>query len=171
VGPNQLASGRVLAHTAAHAKPFAEVQDAVRTAFIAQRSAELAREDGQAKLKAWLAKPASATGLPAPIAISRDAPQDQSAALVEAVLRADPTKLPHFVGVDLGAEGYALAQIDKVLPPAEQSAEQKAQSRTRYTQLWTLAEVRSDYDLLKVRYKAKILVPMPKVDELGAPRR
>jgi hypothetical protein len=29
--------------------------------------------------------------------------------------------------------------------------------------------VRSDYDLLKVRYKAKILVPMPKVDELGAP--
>lgn len=171
VGPNQLASGRVLAHTAAHAKPFAEVQDAVRTAFIAQRSAELAREDGQAKLKAWLAKPASATGLPAPIAISRDAPQDQPAALVEAVLRADPTKLPHFVGVDLGAEGYALAQIDKVLPPAEQSAEQKAQSRTRYTQLWTLAEVRSDYDLLKVRYKAKILVPMPKVDELGAPRR
>ena len=171
VGPNQLASGRVLAHTAAHAKPFAEVQDAVRTAFIAQRSAELAREDGQAKLKAWLAKPASATDLPAAIAVSRDAPQDQPAVLVEAVLRADPTKLPHFVGVDLGAEGYAIAQIDKVLPPVEQSAEQKAQNRTRYTQLWTLAEVRSDYDLLKARYKAKILVPMPKADDLGIARQ
>ncbi|MEZ5608645.1 MAG: SurA N-terminal domain-containing protein [Burkholderiaceae bacterium] len=171
VGPNQLASGRVLAHTAAHAKPFAEVQDAVRSAYIAQRSAEMARQDGQAKLKAWLTKPASATGLPAAIAVSRDAPQDQPAALVEAVLRADPAKLPHFVGVDLGADGYAIAQIEKVLPPAEQNAEQKAQNRSRYIQLWSLAEVRSDYELLKARYKARILVPMPKADALGAVRQ
>ena len=170
VGPNQLAAGRVLTHSAAHAKPFADVQADVRTAFIAQRSAEMAREDGQAKLKAFTVQPASASGLGAPIALSRDAPHDQPAALVEAVLRADPTKLPQFVGVDLGAEGFAIAQIDKVLPPAAPSAEQSAQNRARYLQLWSLAEVRSDYDLLKARYKAKILVPMPKVDALTAAR-
>jgi peptidyl-prolyl cis-trans isomerase D len=80
-------------------------------------------------------------------------------ALVEAVLRADPAKLPSFVGVDLGAGGYALVRVDKVLPRADQTPEQQAQSRTRYDQLWGVAEARSYYDLLKARYKAEILVP------------
>ena len=170
VGPNQLASGRVLAHTAAHAKPLAEVKAAVREAFIAQRSAQAALQDGQAKLKAWQANPAAATGLPAAITLSRLDPKGQSPLLVDAALRADPAKLPVFVGVDLGAAGYAIAQVDKVLPPATQTPEQAEQSRARYDQLWALAEVRSYYDLLKARYKARILVPAPPQDAVPAAR-
>ncbi len=170
VGPNQLASGRVLAHTAAHAKPLAEVKAAVREAFIAQRSAQAALQDGQAKLKAWQANPATATGLPAAITLSRLDPKGQSPLLVDAALRADPAKLPVFVGVDLGAAGYAIAQVDKVLPPATQTPEQAEQSRARYDQLWALAEVRSYYDLLKARYKARILVPAPPQDAVPAAR-
>ena len=170
IGPNQLASGRVLEHTAAHAKPLAEVKAAVREAFIAQRSAQAALQDGQAKLKTWLANPASATGLPAAITLSRLDTQGQSPLLVDAALRADPAKLPTFVGVDLGGAGYAIAQVEKVLPPAAQTPEQAQQSRARYDQLWAMAEVRSYYDLLKARYKAKILVPEPKADALTAAR-
>ena len=159
LGGNQLASGRVVSHSAAHARPFAEVQSEVRTAFVNQRAAELARQDGQARLKAWSDQPASATSLPAAVVLSRDEAQGQPEALVEAVLRADPAKLPSFVGVDLGAGGYALVRVDKVLPRADQTPEQQAQSRTRYDQLWGVAEARSYYDLLKARYKAEILVP------------
>ena len=170
VGPNQLASGRVLEHTAAHAKPLADVKAAVREAFIAQHSAQAALQDGQAKLKAWSANPAAATGLPAAITLSRVDPKDQAPQLVDAALRADPAKLPAFVGVDLGAAGYAIAQVEKVLPPATQTPEQAEQSRARYDQLWALAEVRSYYDQLKTRYKARILVPAPPQDALSAAR-
>ncbi len=160
-GNNQLVSGRVVAHQPAHARPLAEVRDEVRAAFMNQRGAEQARQEGQARLKAWTDQPASATTLPAPTALSRDEPQGQPSALVEAVLRADPTKLPAFVGVDLGADGYAVARVDKVLPQAEQTADQAAESRLRYQQMWGLAEALGYYDALKARYKVQILVPRP----------
>ncbi|QTD44326.1 SurA N-terminal domain-containing protein [Ottowia testudinis] len=161
LGGNQLASGRILSHSPAHARPFAEVQTEVRRALVSQRAAELARQDGQARLKAWSEQPQSATGLPAATVLSREAPQGQPVPLVEAVLRADPAKLPAFVGIDLGAEGYAVARVDKVLPRPEQTSEQQAESRARYDQLWGAAEGRSYYDLLKARYKARILPPAP----------
>ena len=148
-------------HTPAHARPFDEVKAEVRSAFLRERGAELARQEGQARQKAWTAQPASATSLPAPVVLSRDEPQGQPMTLVEAVLRADPAKLPTFVGVDLGVDGYAVARVDKVLPAQTPSAEQAAQSQARYGQLWGLAEARSYYELLKARYKAQILTPAP----------
>lgn len=161
LGGNQIASGRVVSHTPAHARPFDEVKAEVRSAFLRERGAELARQEGQARQKAWTAQPASATSLPAPVVLSRDEPQGQPMTLVEAVLRADPAKLPTFVGVDLGVDGYAVARVDKVLPAQTPSAEQAAQSQARYGQLWGLAEARSYYELLKARYKAQILTPAP----------
>lgn len=161
LGGNQLASGRILSHSPAHARPFAEVQGEVRTAFVNQRAAELARQEGQARLKAWTEKPASATSLPAPLTLSRDETQGQPGTLIEAVLRADPAKLPAFVGVDLGADGYAVARVDKVLPRPEPTADVAKQNLTRYEQLWGVAEARSYYDLLKARYKVQILAPTP----------
>ena len=82
------------------------------------------------------------------------------------MLRADPGKLPTFVGVDLGAEGYAVARVEKVLPRAEQTAEAAAQGRLRYEQLWAMAEARSYYESLKTRYKAQILTPKPDLSSL-----
>ena len=161
VGGNQIVSGRVVSHNPAHARPFAEVQADVRAAFVHQRGAELARQEGQARLKGWTAQPATATSLPAALVLSRDEAQGQPASLIEAALRADPAKLPSFVGVDLGVDGYVVARVDKVLPPAEQTAEKLAQSRARYEQLWNVAEAQSYYDFLKSRYKAQILVPIP----------
>ena len=160
-GNNQLVSGRIVSHSPAHARPLTEVREAVRTAFVNQRGAEQARQEGEARLKAWTEQPASATALPEPLTLSRNEPQDQPAALVDAVLRADAGKLPSFVGVDLGPDGYAVARVDKVLPQTEQSAEEAAQSRAQYEQLWGLAEAVGYYDALKARYKAQILVPRP----------
>ncbi len=161
IGANQLASGRVVEHRPAHARPFDEVKAEVRSAFIEQRGAEMARQEGAERLKAWSENPASATDLPAAVKLSRDGAPEQPQALIEAVLRADPAKLPAFVGVDLGAQGYALARVDKVLPPAEQAADAAAQSHARYEESWALAETRRYYDFLKDRYKARILVPTP----------
>ncbi len=160
IGANQLVSGRVVQHSPAHARPFAEVKNEVREAFISERGAEMARSEGAERLKAWTEKPASATHLPAAVTLSRDG-STESPQLVEAVLRADSTKLPSFVGVDLGAQGYAIARVDKVLPHAEQAADTLAQGRARYEELWAITEARRYYDYLKDRYKARILVAAP----------
>ncbi len=161
-GPNELASGRIVAHTAAHARPFAEVKTEVRAAYIAQKAAEQALKDGQERLKAWEAKPESATAeLTKVVTVSRDQPEGQPAALVEAALRADPTKLPKLVGVNLGAEGFVVARVDKVVPMKTMSADEAKQNLLRYEQMWALSETVSYYDNLKAKYKAKILVPLP----------
>lgn len=167
VGPNQLAAGRMLEHRPAHARPFEEVEAEVRTAWLRERGAQAAREDGAARLKAWQADPASATGLQEAVTLSRDDPHGQPAAVIEAVLRVDPDKLPQFVGVDLDENGYTLARVDKVLPPAARSPQEVSQIRAGYTQLWNNAEMQSYYDDLKRRYKARILVPQPAPGELA----
>ena len=162
VGANELVSGRVVAHQPAHARPFAEVKTEVRAAYIAQKGAEQALKTGQERLKAWEAKPESATpDLTKVVTVSRDQPEGQSAALVEAVLRADPTKLPKLIGVNLGAEGFVVARVDKVMPHHGGSKEESAQNLLRYEQMWALAETVGYYDTLKAKYKAKILVPEP----------
>ena len=162
IGPNQLAAGRVLSYSPAHARAYAEVKDAVRAAYLAERGAQLARQAGEQQLKAWRASPASANGsLGAPVTLSRQAPGGQPAALVEAVLRAAPDKLPAWVGVDLGAGGYAIARVDKVLPWSAPDAAQSTQDLDHYSQQWTAVESAAYYDYLKDRYKAQILVPAP----------
>ncbi|WP_036596728.1 SurA N-terminal domain-containing protein [Ottowia thiooxydans] len=170
VGPNQLAAGRVTQYTAAHARPFAEVKSEVQARYISVRGAEMARKEGEARLAAWRAQPASATTLPAPIVISRENPQEQPAVLLEAVLRADATKPPVFVGVDLGQAGYAVARVNKIVPRAVSAADAAAQERLRYEQLWGSAEAKAYYDLLKTRFKGEILVPAVTAGIPGAAR-
>lgn len=159
---NELVSGRVVRHVAAHARPLAEVKEQVRAAFVEQRSADLAREQGQAQLKSWTEQPKSVPAdLPAPVVVSRGETHGQPAAVLEAVLRADPAKLPVFVGVNLGTEGFAVVRVDKIVPRPAPTAEEAQQNLQRYEQLWANAEAHSYYEQLKERYKAKILVPQP----------
>ncbi len=168
VASNQLISGRVTQYTPARTRPLAEVKDIVRQRWLAQRGAEEARKDGIAKLAAWKAAPATAV-LPESLAVSRDQPQKQPASVVDAALRADAAALPALVGVDLGAQGYAIVKVLKVLP-REASLEAAAkQERTQYAEWWTSAESMAYYNVLKDRFKTEIKVAKPvraKVDQL-----
>ena len=160
IGPSQLASGRIVQYQPARTRPLAEVKDEVRARLIAQRGAELAKKEGEAKLAAWKAKPDSAE-LPAPAPLSRDDLAKQPRALVEAVLRADPAALPAFVGVDLGPEGYAVAKVNKVLPREAAAGPTAQQDLQQYNRSWVTAEGLAYYALLKERFKVKINVPKP----------
>jgi len=161
VGPSQLASGRIVQYTPAHTRPLAEVKDTVRQRLVAQRAAEEARKEGVAKLAAWRAAPASATGLAAPVVVSREQTQKLPVPVIDAALRADSSTLPAFAGVDLGSQGYAIVKVEKVIPrdaPVEAAAKQQ---RDQYGQWWTSAESLAYYNTLKDRFKAEILIPKP----------
>jgi peptidyl-prolyl cis-trans isomerase D len=167
VGSNQLVSGRIVQYSPARTLPLAEVRDSVRQHWLAQHGAEDARKDGMAKLAAWKAAPAAAA-LAAPILVSREQGQQLPAALVDAALRADASALPSFSGVDLGAQGYAIVKVNKVVPrdPANEAAAK--QERVQYGQQWTSAETLAYYKGLKDRFKAEILVAKPAVAQQNA---
>jgi peptidyl-prolyl cis-trans isomerase D len=159
-GPNQMVAGRITKYSPARTKPFDEVKAQVRDAVVAAKAAELAKKDGEAKLAAWKASPASAE-LPAAVPLSRQDAGKQPRPVIDAALRADPSRLPAFVGVDLGADGYAVVKVNKILgreapPPAQ--ADQELQ---QYGRAWTMAESTAYYDLLKERFKVQINVPRP----------
>jgi peptidyl-prolyl cis-trans isomerase D len=166
IATGQLASGRIVQYTPARTKPFAEVKDSVRARLLAERAAELARKEGSAQLSVWKAQPAKAD-LPGAIVVSRDQLAGQPSALVEAVLRADLGQAPAWVGVDLGAQGYAVAKVNKALPRIPPAAEALAQEHKQFAQLLASAEGYAYYAALKERFKAQILVPRPIRDANG----
>lgn len=160
VAPGQLVAGRVVQHQPARTLPLEQVKAQVVERVKAARGTELARQAGTEQLAAWKATPASAT-LPAPVVVSRDEPAGLPRGVVDAALKADPSALPSLLGVDLGAQGYAIVRVNKSIAreqPAEAVAKQEAQ---RYAQWWAQAETLSYYNLLKDRFKVEIKAAKP----------
>ncbi|RTQ31742.1 peptidyl-prolyl cis-trans isomerase [Variovorax gossypii] len=160
VGPSQLASGRVTKYSPAHPVPLADVKDKIRAQLVAERAAVLAKTEGEAKLAAWTAKADGAT-FGAPVTVSRRDVQSQPLPVIDAALRADPSKLPVLVGVDLGAQGYTVVRVTKVVPRTPPPAELAKQEQSQVGQSIAAAEDAAYYNLLKDRFKAEILVPKP----------
>lgn len=155
--PSQLTSARVIEYTPARTLPLAEVRDLVRQRVVAQRAAELAKSEGVARLKAWTEAPSLAI-LPASVILSRDLAQNFPQQVLASALRADTSKLPTFVGVDLGAQGYAVLKINQVTPRVAPDAATAERDRAQYAQWWNNAEVQAYYGLLKDRFKVEILI-------------
>jgi peptidyl-prolyl cis-trans isomerase D len=159
-GPNQMVSGRIVQYSPARTRPFAEVKTQVRERVVAAKAAELARKDGEAKLAAWKAAPATAT-LGQAMPLSRQDAAKEPPQVIEAALRADPSALPAWVGVDLGAQGYAVVKVNRVLPREAPAGPQGQQELAQYTRAWTTAEAMAYYNMLKDRFKVKVNVPRP----------
>ena len=157
LAPNVLAAARIISYNPARTLPLDEVKARVREQVVAQQSTERARLEGAAKLAEWKASP-DAAKLPAAIVVSRESKQAQPTALVEAALRASTQALPAWVGVDLGASGYAVVKVEKVLPRDAANAAGLARERDQYAQWWASAEGLAYYKLLKEKFKAEIKI-------------
>ncbi len=113
VAPNTLVSGRMTNYRARAVKPFDEVKPLVVEAVRQQEALRLAKEAGAAALAAW--KEGKGTGnFSAVEKVSRGAPGTLAPDAVRAVFKANAAKLPGYVGVDLGAQGYGVYRVDAV---------------------------------------------------------
>ena len=157
LAPNVLAAARIINYSPARTLPLDDVKARVREQVLAQQANERARAEGAAKLAEWKASPDTAK-LSAAIVVSREAKQAQPNALVEAALRASTQALPSWVGVDLGASGYAVVKVEKVLPRDAANAAGVARERDQYAQWWASAEGLAYYKLLKEKFKAEIKI-------------
>ena len=160
VGSNQLVSARIAQYNPARVLTLAEVKDRVRERLINERAAELARKEGEAKLAQWKLDAKDAK-LAAPVVVARDQLQSLEMPLVEAALRTDVSKLPGWIGVDLGGKGYSVVRVNAVLPRAEKAKDVAAREQAQIAQ-W-LAKMESDayFDVLKRRMRVNIKVPNP----------
>jgi peptidyl-prolyl cis-trans isomerase D len=160
VAPKQLVSGRITQYTAARTLPLAEVKERVRERLLGVRSFEMAKKEGTDKLAVWKAAPASAV-MPDAVVIARNQPQNLPMPLIEAALKADTSKLPEFVGVEVAGRAYFIAKINKVLPPTAADQDMVKQAREQVSQAWVAAEDQAYYNLLKERFKTNILLAKP----------
>jgi len=161
LGGSQLVSARVVVHTPARLPPYDDVKDAVRAAVVEDQAAALARKEGQARLEALKQNPG--TALQQTAVLSRGQAQGVPKQLLDAVLLAPQDKLPAPIGVDLGAGGYVVARVLKVLP-REQAAATDAVLVPQLAQAWGAAEAEAYLGALKRRFKAEVEPSARKAD-------
>ncbi len=156
VSANQLASARVVQHSPARVLPLDEVKARVTTSVKNDQAAALARADGTARLA--LLRSAAPGELANQGVVSRNRPEGLDQKSLEGILKADASKLPATVGVDLAGQGYLVARIDKVLP-ADLPADQQDAMRNQFAQMLAQAESQAYLQALKTRYGATVLAP------------
>ena len=153
IGPNQLAAARIVQHTPARVQALAEVKEVVRERVVAAQAAALARKEGAQRLTELQKAPDMV--LSQALILSRAQTQNLPRSVVDAVLGADPGKLPTVVGVDLGDQGYVLARVTQVLP-REAAPGGDVSLQQQYGQAWAAAESMAYLEALKKRYKAEV---------------
>lgn len=160
-GTSQMVAGRVAEYMPARTLAYEEVQAQVRQRFVAEKAAELARKEGEAKRATWADNAASATGLSAPMIVARDLPQNQPRAILDAVLSTNTDALPAWTGVDMGVQGYAVAKVNRVVAPEPAEPQLAQQRQQQYVQWWSTAEGLAYYETLKQRFEVQIKAPRP----------
>jgi len=164
VAPSVLVSARVVEFRPATKRPLAEVEAQIRQRVTLEEAGRLARAAGEAKLNAAKAS-GDATGFGAPVSVSRtkEPAINQTAAI--AVLKADVTKLPAYVGVEVPGQGYGVYRIGKVSQPAQPDTARRKQESDQIGNLVGQQQMYDYVEALKAKAKVKINV---KPTELGA---
>jgi len=119
----------------------------------------LAKKDGAVKLDLWKKSPEKAE-LQTPVALSRDQNLKLPGNLVDEALRANPDKLPVLLGVDLGAKGYGIVKVNKMLPTANDPSKMP-ELKQRFVKSWSTAENLAYFSYLKAILKVTIKEPAP----------
>ena len=144
VGNNTLISARVTDYKPAAVPALDAIKDVVRQKVVAEQAAELAKKDGAAKL-AELQKSKSVDGFAAAQKVSRTQSQGLTPAALSAVYKVDAKTLPAYVGVDLGADGYAIYRVNAVIPvrrsirsnwPPRSSRWRRSTRRAKAKRIW-----------------------------------
>jgi len=157
VAPAVLIAGRVVEFKPAAKRPLAEVEPQIRQRVTQEEALRLARQAGEAKLAAAKAS-GDATGFGPAKTIARTRQPEINPAGALAAFKADVTKLPAYVGVDLPGQGYAVYRIGKVGQPAQLDTARRAREAEQIGSLVGQAELYNFVEALKAKSKVKVNV-------------
>ncbi|WP_151636433.1 SurA N-terminal domain-containing protein [Noviherbaspirillum aerium] len=158
VAPSTLIAGRVVEHKPVAKRPFEEVQEVVRQRVIQEEAAALAKKAGEAKLAA--AKSGDNAGFGEVRTVSRTKAEGVNQAALPSIMRADATKLPAYVGVDLGAQGYGVYKITKLGQPANPDTARRNAEQQQIANALAQQEALAYLEVLKKKAKVEVLKPV-----------
>jgi peptidyl-prolyl cis-trans isomerase D len=164
VAPSTLVAGRVVEFKPASKPPLAEVEAVIRQRVTQEEAARLARQAGEAKLAAAKAS-GDATGFGETKLVSRTKQPTINETAAVAVMKADASKLPAYVGVEIPGQGYGVYRIAKVVQPAQADEARRKQEAEQIGRAVGGGEMYGFVEALKHKAKAKINV---KPADLGA---
>jgi peptidyl-prolyl cis-trans isomerase D len=150
-----LISGHVTDYKPASVQPLDVVKAQVTQKLVAQQSAELARKAGEAKLAEVRASKSTAGFSPAS-KITRADTQGVPAQAIAPIFKADPQKLPAYVGVDLGDGGYAIYRVNSVNVPTTTDPQHLAGAQQQLAQLMGGSEWNAYQDALRDRSRVSV---------------
>lgn len=159
IAPSTLMSGRVVEHKPATKRPLAEVADAIRMRVTQEEAVKLAKKEGEAKLAAAKAS-GDAAGFGEAKVVARLKEPPFAPAASEAIMKAETSKLPAYVGVELPGQGYAVYRINKVSQAAPDAARRK-QEAEQIAGAVGQTEMYAYVEAVKKKGKAKINVTTP----------
>ncbi|HWW73545.1 MAG TPA: SurA N-terminal domain-containing protein [Duganella sp.] len=157
--PSTLVAGRIVEFKPASKRPLAEVDAAIRQRVTMEEAAKLAAKSGAEKLAA-VKKSGDATGFGAAKLVSRAKADGINGLAMQEVMKADTSKLPAYVGVDVPGMGYGIYRISKVQQPAEQDVERRKSEAEQISAIVAQQEMYEYIQVLKQRAKVKIIKPI-----------
>ncbi|WEF34484.1 SurA N-terminal domain-containing protein [Pseudoduganella chitinolytica] len=156
--PSTLIAGRIIEFKPASKRPLAEVEAQIRQQVMAQEALAAAKKAGEAKLEAVKASGDTA-GFGAVQTISRAKIDGISPLAARAVLKADVSKLPAYVGVELPGMGYGIYRIGKVHQPAQADAARRSADAEQIDNIVAQQDMANYVEVLKERAKVKVMQP------------
>jgi peptidyl-prolyl cis-trans isomerase D len=130
--PSRIVVARAAEHKAATVRPLDAVRADIIKRLTEEEALRLAHAAGVARLEELQSGKAPALGWGQPRTLSREALGGLDPRAVGPIFRADPSKLPSYVGVDLAPAGYTIYRISKV---ADAAAPDTAKVRAAETAL------------------------------------
>jgi peptidyl-prolyl cis-trans isomerase D len=159
VAPNTLIAGRVVEYKPASKRPLAEVEAPIRQRVAQEEALKLAKKAGEAKLAALKAAD-DVSGFGAAKVVSRSKDDGINRLAMGEVLKADTSKLPAYVGVDVPGLGYAVYRIGKVHQPAQPDVARRQAEKEKIDSIIAQQEMFDYVEALKQKAKVKILKPI-----------
>lgn len=156
VAQNTLVAARVVEHKPATVRPFDGVRADIETMLKAVEAAKLAKQRGEARL-AELQGGQDKVNWALVKYVSRLQGKQVPAVAMQAIFRADVSKLPAYVGVELPNNGgYALYKIMAVKPLDRVDADKRRVLQRDYTAMLAQEDFAAYLAGLRQRYKVEI---------------
>jgi peptidyl-prolyl cis-trans isomerase D len=148
--------------------PLADVKKAIEERVASIEAEKLAQAAGEKRLAELKAGGSAEFGASKPV--SRANFNGVSAPAVTAIMKADPTKLPAYVGVSVPGKGYSIFRINSI---DEQTANAEAiKSEKQQVEEFIAAQEMAGYlGVIRKRAKAEILKTTPEPKAVTASKQ
>ncbi len=154
VGSGIYIAGHVVEHKPASQKPLSEVRAQIEERVVAIEAEKLAQAAGEKKLAELKAGGSAEFG--ATRSVSRTNFNGAAGPVVAAVMKADATRLPAYVGVPIAGRGYSIYRINSVDNQVADVESLKAE-QDQVNEFLSAQEMAAYLGVVKKRAKAEIL--------------